>query len=794
MLRFKRRMRASSMESKLFSSPLSDCATSGIITTEEEGGSLSYQEALDKPHRERQPTIMGLRSISYSSLTGNLPSSVSSSSSTLTTISSIEIGGGESNGPTQVPSSPPGSIQIIDKSKIQAEDSLSESHPTLEQRNIRESTNEDGGSFHSAPQDSPTASLTSDKKPTTVMLSPTNTTTAMGDGQVAPAPKISKMADICLDESSPCTKRAKLCSVSQRKSETVRTNDVKVNMTSLNVLNDEAPYLPNTYVATLLSAPSDRTYLSALHCFVRRQIEVFVATAEDTSAPSPGRKSPIHIGQVGLRCVHCHSAGNGADKDKKRLKRAIAYPSCVNRVYNAVSDMKHDHLSVCPHLPIGVREEFERLTSHFKRRKSGTGEKPPRKYSASAPACSSASSYITTAQYYYNSAIAMGMVDLPDGGMRLGEPEKGALTIRKHIALSSGFGERQMQSHSSSMPANEMADGGDGRQLSSVVSSLALSRRSSSSSLKSASCLNPPPPSNMKSHHKKNNSGSSLVQQTPASPATYSAREHVCLSDFNDDQVLNPIHCFVRRNVEVFVASNEDLASPSPGRRTAVVLGQVGIRCVHCAHLPSHDRAKRAVCYPPVVGGIYHAVSNMKFDHFRLCQALPPAVRKEYDALRNTSSGSGRRREGGRKTRARSTDSSGSTPSTSQYYCDSALRLGLVNTKYGIRFITDPNSNAIHKVQHDQQSRDGAAAQSVPRWVPYHNPTSLSGGLSSAPLAHRLQHESRMPPLSSSSPSSTIIARSATDIASSPSDGMSALVFAAAAREAEQRNEQYALV
>ena len=95
----------------------------------------------------------------------------------------------------------------------------------------------------------------------------------------------------------------------------------------------------------LLAQPGDEEVLSPLHCFVRRQIEVFEATSEELAQPAPGRKVPIKLRQVGLRCIHCTSTknllvgnnnnnnnSNGKDSPTKRVKRAVCYPSSVARV------------------------------------------------------------------------------------------------------------------------------------------------------------------------------------------------------------------------------------------------------------------------------------------------------------------------------------------------------------------------------------------------------------------------------------------------------------------------------
>jgi hypothetical protein len=166
----------------------------------------------------------------------------------------------------------------------------------------------------------------------------------------------------------------------------------------------------------------------------------------------------------------------------------------------------------------------------------------------------------------------------------------------------------------------------------------------------------------------------------PPGTATLPASDVVLLSLPSDRDHLNELHCFVRQHVEVFAATKEDTLAPAPGRKTRVLLGQVGLRCVHCARLPIKDRVLRAVCYPPSIGGIYHSVSNMKFDHFVKCKGLPALDRTKFSTLRASCS----RR--GVKEGSRSKDGTSSS-STAQYYCDAATRVGLVDTEdEGIRF------------------------------------------------------------------------------------------------------------
>ena len=139
-----------------------------------------------------------------------------------------------------------------------------------------------------------------------------------------------------------------------------------------------------------------------------------------------------------------------------------------------------------------------------------------------------------------------------------------------------------------------------------------------------------------------------------------------------DESVLAPIHCFVRKNVEIFAATPEDVAAPAPGRKTRVSIGQIGIRCLHCAKLSPKQRVKRAVCYPPTIMSIYHSVSNMKFDHFGACRGLPPHLKQEFCKLRESTN-----QMAGKKVNRKT---------TAQYYIDSAIQdLNLLDTPNGIR-------------------------------------------------------------------------------------------------------------
>ena len=151
----------------------------------------------------------------------------------------------------------------------------------------------------------------------------------------------------------------------------------------------------------LLAQEEDKKHLSPIHCFVRNNIEVFTATTQSVLEPAPGRKKKIDIGCVGLRCLHC-----GIQPPNQRVKRAVAFPSSIAKIYSTVSDMKVDHFEQCKFMPFHLKEEFQILKlNKIKERKE---EYRNAKVSGSM------------SQYYLKSAVRMGMKDdRINGGVRI---------------------------------------------------------------------------------------------------------------------------------------------------------------------------------------------------------------------------------------------------------------------------------------------------------------------------------------------------------------------------------------
>jgi hypothetical protein len=138
-----------------------------------------------------------------------------------------------------------------------------------------------------------------------------------------------------------------------------------------------------------------------------------------------------------------------------------------------------------------------------------------------------------------------------------------------------------------------------------------------------------------------------------------------------DEYKLSEHQNFLRQQIEAFPATEEDVMTHTRGRNKPILLGQVGIRCRHCAHVPVSRRQKGSTYFPSNKLGIYQAAQNMSTAHIQcgLCTEMPEAIKLKFIEIMSTknpscSSGAGR-----------------------PYWAQSATQLGLVDTEEGIRFI-----------------------------------------------------------------------------------------------------------
>lgn len=128
-----------------------------------------------------------------------------------------------------------------------------------------------------------------------------------------------------------------------------------------------------------------------------------------------------------------------------------------------------------------------------------------------------------------------------------------------------------------------------------------------------------------------------------------------------DPEHLSEYQILVRQQLEIFEASAEDIQSNTQGRKKKVTVGQVGVRCKHCAYYPTRYTGKGAVYYPAKLQGIYQAAQNMAGSHLcDSCQIIQPALKERL-----------------RKLRERKDSASGGK----QYWADGCQAIGLIETK-----------------------------------------------------------------------------------------------------------------
>lgn len=109
-----------------------------------------------------------------------------------------------------------------------------------------------------------------------------------------------------------------------------------------------------------------------------------------------------------------------------------------------------------------------------------------------------------------------------------------------------------------------------------------------------------------------------------------------------DENALSQYQCVVRKQIEVFAAEQIDTETNAQGRNKPIVLGQVGIRCLHCSTVHPRRRARAGTYYPSKLSGFYQAAQNMASGHLcQHCTLVPPMLRRQLLILRERKSSAG---------------------------------------------------------------------------------------------------------------------------------------------------------
>lgn len=138
---------------------------------------------------------------------------------------------------------------------------------------------------------------------------------------------------------------------------------------------------------------------------------------------------------------------------------------------------------------------------------------------------------------------------------------------------------------------------------------------------------------------------------------------------------LSEHQALLRQQIEIFEAEVKDVATHMRGRNKSISLGQVGLRCKHCAHVSVKDRQKGSTYFPSTKSGVYQAAQNMSTTHIAngLCHFMPASVKLQFAIILNKKQNSIVYQK---------------TGSGRQYWMQSVSELGLIDTdNHGIRFI-----------------------------------------------------------------------------------------------------------
>lgn len=145
-------------------------------------------------------------------------------------------------------------------------------------------------------------------------------------------------------------------------------------------------------------------------------------------------------------------------------------------------------------------------------------------------------------------------------------------------------------------------------------------------------------------------------QDTEELPIAPSDADSILLYAPADDTKLSPYQCLARQQLEFFVVKQDDLEAGAQGRNRPIVLGQVGIRCRHCAQVAHRQKQRASAYFPAKLSGVYQTAQNITNTHLcQLCHRIPASIRRNLQLLQSKKSGSG----GGRKYWSESADSTG---------------------------------------------------------------------------------------------------------------------------------------
>ena len=118
-----------------------------------------------------------------------------------------------------------------------------------------------------------------------------------------------------------------------------------------------------------------------------------------------------------------------------------------------------------------------------------------------------------------------------------------------------------------------------------------------------------------------------------------SSRGACLLAIPEDNQWLSDSDCLIRKCLEVFVATEENVRQQAKTSRKGLIqVGQVGIRCIYCASSPQSSSGKGSFVYPSTINDIYDSVREIQRSHLHTCVNIPEGERAKFSSLKTASS------------------------------------------------------------------------------------------------------------------------------------------------------------
>ncbi|EJK69432.1 hypothetical protein THAOC_09315 [Thalassiosira oceanica] len=332
------------------------------------------------------------------------------------------------------------------------------------------------------------------------------------------------------------------------------------------------PQIEGSDIGQSLIEQSDATLLTDYFYHMMKQLVVCRFSESDRKTRG-GKRENVNLGYGGLQCIHCIRAQSARK----------FYWSTVDRLANSFAEIPA-HVMKCKHCPDNVKDALLILK----------GRHPEQ------------------------------MQSLPRGSQKV-------FFRRMWRRLHDGDGDASVVSGSISVATTRQSEAIARRRSRQSIDPPAGGSMVRSPAVPSGTAASMLSRSSMESHGVCFPASSSSASAT-TSVGILPQASRVLLAIHEDKDWLSDMDCFVRNNIEVFSSNPLDVENAAADRKYPIKLGQVGIRCIHCASSTGGARGA-AVAYPYSISGIYESVREFQRLHLEHCPHLPAELKETSKRL-----------------------------------------------------------------------------------------------------------------------------------------------------------------